>query len=302
MSQTPNQALLNNGVNFVPTLHNDTYPFISPLNLNLSGRAVFITGASKGIGRSTALAFARAGASNIIIAARSALSELSSELTAAASAAGHPEPQILTLTLDVSDEDGVAAAASAVTERVGRLDILVNNAGASDPFIPLIESNPKEWWRTYEVNVKGPYLTLHALLPLMGRTVDGLKTVLNVSSIGAHVLSEGSAYQTGKLAILRLTEFVAQEEKEKGFIAISIHPGGVATDLAMNLPEYLRPNLVDKPELAGDSIVWLTGERKEWLSGRYVSCNWDMQELLAKQDEIVKGDLLKVRMAVKIPE
>lgn len=56
--------------------------------------------------------------------------------------------------------------------------------------------------------------------------------------------------------------------------------------------------LTDKPEVAGDTIVYLTQEKRDWLAGRYISCTWDMPEFLAKKDEIVSGDKLKVRMAV----
>lgn len=56
--------------------------------------------------------------------------------------------------------------------------------------------------------------------------------------------------------------------------------------------------LVDKPEMAADTIAFLTAERREWLQGRYISCNWDMEELLAQRDEIVSKDLLKFRMAL----
>ncbi len=56
--------------------------------------------------------------------------------------------------------------------------------------------------------------------------------------------------------------------------------------------------LTDTPEIASDTIVYLTQNRQTWLAGRYVSCTWDMPELFAKKDEVVKGDLLKVRMSV----
>jgi hypothetical protein len=56
--------------------------------------------------------------------------------------------------------------------------------------------------------------------------------------------------------------------------------------------------LIDKPEMAVDSLVFLTQERREWLAGRYLSLNWDMPTLLSMKDEIVKGDKLKVRLVV----
>lgn len=58
--------------------------------------------------------------------------------------------------------------------------------------------------------------------------------------------------------------------------------------------------LTDSPELAADTIVFLTKGKRDWLAGRYVACPWNMEEFLAKREEIVKGDLLKVRMAVEV--
>ena len=70
------------------------------------------------------------------------------------------------------------------------------------------------------------------------------------------------------------------------------------TELAGNMPKDAHHLLKDQPQLAADSVVWLTGEKREWLAGRYVSVTWNMKELLEKKDEIIKADLLKVRMAV----
>ena len=64
------------------------------------------------------------------------------------------------------------------------------------------------------------------------------------------------------------------------------------------MPEDKHVALIDTPELAADTLVWMTKERRLWLSGRYVSCTWDMTELEAKKDEIVRGDKLKVKMVV----
>ena len=70
------------------------------------------------------------------------------------------------------------------------------------------------------------------------------------------------------------------------------------TELAGNMPKETHGILTDKPEVAGHTIVWLTQRKQEWLAGRYVSCTWDMGELFGMKEEVVKGDLLKVRMAV----
>lgn len=81
-------------------------------------------------------------------------------------------------------------------------------------------------WKTWEVNIKGIYLTTRALLPLMLATKDGLLTVLNVSSIGAHNQMPGaSGYQCGKLAVLRFSEFLNLDYAEHDLLSFSIHPG-----------------------------------------------------------------------------
>ncbi|KAL8738002.1 MAG: hypothetical protein Q9181_001141 [Wetmoreana brouardii] len=127
------------------------------------------------------------------------------------------------------------------------------------------------------------------------------KTILNMTSAGAHALSHGgSAYQSTKLAILRFSEFTNAEYGEQGIVAFSLHPGGVPTDLAGGMPQAMRDALlIDTLELAANTTVYLTHKRQEWLRGRYVAATWDMEEFFKKKDEIVEKDLLRVRMAVE---
>jgi NAD(P)-dependent dehydrogenase (short-subunit alcohol dehydrogenase family) len=289
------------GSDFTPTIHHDTYPAIDPARqASLLGRHVFISGASRGIGRATALSFAKAGASAIAIGARSDLQALEREILAAAKAA-HPElqpPRVVRVALDVAEPASVGIAAAQLEKDLdGRLDILINNAGYLETALPVAASDPDEWWKTLTINLRGPYLVGRALLPWMLR--GGEKTIINTSSIGAHRVRPGmSGYQISKLALLRLTEFLAVEYADQGLLAYAIHPGGVLTALGERMPAYTHTILVDQPELAGDTLAFLAAERRDWLAGRYVSVNWDMGEFLAKAEEIVRGDLLKVRMAV----
>jgi NAD(P)-dependent dehydrogenase (short-subunit alcohol dehydrogenase family) len=143
---------------FVPTTHHDTYPFISPSNVDLSGKSVFITGASKGIGKIIALSFAKAGCSRIAVVARTGIDDLKRQILAAAQAAGRPDPLILAIALDVTSETGVAAAASAVSDAFGGiLDIFINNAGRSSAMVPLTDTKVDDWWATWELNIRATY-------------------------------------------------------------------------------------------------------------------------------------------------
>lgn len=72
----------------------------------------------------------------------------------------------------------------------------------------------------------------------------------------------------------------------------------MATELADALPAEIKQFLIDTPELPADTLVWLTAERREWLAGRYVCGQWDMEEVLGKREKIVQEDHLKMRMAV----
>lgn len=283
---------------FVPTSHHDTYPAISTSNFNLSGKSVLVAGASRGIGKTTAIHLAQAGASRIAIGARSPLNGTAAEIKSAAVAAGHPEPMVLPLSLDVLSKASVEAAFATLAKAFdGVLDVLIANAGWCDFFIPIHETEPKKWTHTTNVNLNGAYLCTRYALPLILKSET--KTIILVSSVGATYVSPGaSAYQVSKLALCRFAEFVDQEYHTQGVIAIASHPGGVQTELAKVIPGEYQKFLIDTEELAADHMVWLAERRREWLSGRLVYSNWDVTELEAKKDEIVEKDLLKFRIAL----
>ena len=98
---------------------------------------------------------------------------------------------MLSLKLDVADERSVQAAANELENAFGRLDILCNNAGYLEDWAKVAESKVDEWWRVWEINVKGVYLCSRGLLPLMLK--GGLKTILNTSSIGGNIVAPGAS-------------------------------------------------------------------------------------------------------------
>ncbi|KIK71673.1 hypothetical protein GYMLUDRAFT_211961 [Collybiopsis luxurians FD-317 M1] len=296
---SPTNLPLHTGVAFVPTIRHNTYDTISPLNADLSGKFVLVTGASKGIGRAISVAYAQAGVSGLALTARN-MSGLEATRKACLEAQ-HPGQhlQVLLLSTDVTDTAGVHSALEQVKDTFQRLDIVVNNAGIMDDFYNIGDVDPNEWWDIWTVNVKGLFNVTRAALPLLISSANGLKTIVNLTTHAAHFLEPGvSAYQTSKLAILRLSELIVAEYEEKNILCYAIHPGSIATDMAARLPEHYMIFLEDTPELAAHSIVFYTKERRDWLAGRYISAQWDVNDLLAKKGEIIAGDKLKVRMVV----
>ncbi|KAM0425852.1 hypothetical protein ACHAPT_008790 [Fusarium lateritium] len=282
-------------------VHNDTYPAISPSNFDFDGVSVLITGASRGLGLAMATSFAKAGASQIAIGARSDLSAASASILEAAFKAGRKRPTILTLNMDVSDPSSVDAAVAKVHSEFGRLDIVINSAGVLTGSGKIVDSDPEGWMRNFDINSKGFYLVLRAFIPLLIDS-DGKKTIINVSSVGAHCSTPTlSGYQISKLATLRLSEFATVEYRDEGLVVYCIHPGSIATEMVLQQwpqsPE-LSAAFADTPELAGDSIVYLTSEKRDWLAGRYINVTWDLPELMGKKEWIIAGDKLKVRLSV----
>lgn len=199
------------GTTFTATIRRATYPDIDPATNKpgCCGKSVLITGAGKGIGRSVAIPYAKAGTSHIAIAARtiSEASAVCAEAVEETKRAGEQGPQVLPLRIDVCDRSSIDVAASTINNEWPRLDILVNNAGYLAHFAPVIEGDESDWWGTWEVNIRNVYWVTKALLPLMLKSSD--KTVVNVTSTGALALSPGaSAYQASKLAVMRLTEYL----------------------------------------------------------------------------------------------
>lgn len=166
---------------------------------------------------------------------------MAEELRAAARDAGRDASalRVVCVEVEASSPESVAAAAAAVARECGGrpLDVVVQNAGVLGTFERIADADPDEWWRAYEVNVKGQFLAAKYFLPLLlAGGGGGLRTFVTVASVGAHLVSEGlSHYQSGKLANLRIAEFVDREYGAEGVSAWCVHPGNVLTDMAGGL-------------------------------------------------------------------
>lgn len=207
MAGPPNLSRM--GLSFTSKIHRDTYAEIDPGTgpAPCAGKTVLVTGAAGMMGRAIATSYARAGASRIAITDREDATATGTQAAQAAAAAGRQGVEIVVLKLDVCDYASIERVAAELETKWGHIDILVNNAGHLSAFEPVGCDDRHEWWRTWEVNVRGVYWVIRVLLPLLLRGTD--KTVVNLTSLGALALTPGaSAYQLSKLAVLRLSEYL----------------------------------------------------------------------------------------------
>ena len=188
--------------------------------MELKGAVVAVTGASAGIGRACALAFARAGARLALTARRV---DRLQEVAAAVAPA-----EVLVQAADVADAAQVRGFVDATVARFGRLDVLVNNAGFG--VRGSVEETPDEdYRRLMEANYYGTVYGCRAAVPIMRR--QGAGVIINVSSIVGHrSLPGGAAYAATKAAQVSLTESLRVELRGTGVYACSVHPVGTSTE------------------------------------------------------------------------
>ena len=189
--------------------------------MNLTGKAVLITGASRGIGAAAAREFAAAGA-NVALASRGG--------EAIADLAGEIGGRAVAIPCDVSRYWEVQAAVEACAGTFGSLDVLVNNAGVIEPIAHLADSDPEGWAQAVSVNLIGVYHGMRAALPVMLAAGGG--TILTVSSGAATAPVEAwSQYCASKAGAAMLTRCADKENRDDGIRAMGLSPGTVATEM-----------------------------------------------------------------------
>ena len=189
--------------------------------MDMTGKTVLITGASRGIGAETARVFAGAGASVVLMArGGDAIGALAEEIGAQAAA----------VTGDVSNNADVEAAVSECVSRFGGLDVLVGNAGALEPISHLGDAAPDAWGKVIDINLKGVFYGMRAALPVMKSAGGG--SILTISSGAAHGPVEAwSHYCASKAGAAMLTRCLDHEEAQHGIRAMGLSPGTVATQM-----------------------------------------------------------------------
>ncbi|MDD7909853.1 SDR family oxidoreductase [Pseudovibrio exalbescens] len=190
----------------------------------VEGKRVIITGASRGIGEAAARLLAEQGA-KVVLAARGgeAIKKIAEEIVAAGGEAS-------AFPCDVSSYTAVAALVKHTVDTFGGVDVLVNNAGVIEPIAPLIESDPEEWAKVVDINIKGVYYGMRAAAPEMLKVGGG--TIINISSGAAYAPLDGwSQYCTTKAGALMLTRSGHKELGDKGIRVVGLSPGTVATEM-----------------------------------------------------------------------
>jgi 3-hydroxy acid dehydrogenase / malonic semialdehyde reductase len=225
---------------------------------SLQGKTVFVTGASSGIGRSTAIAFAREG-SRLLVCARgpNALEELRQALTSAGASGVHA------FQLDVRDRAEVEAMIANLPSDWREIDVLVNNAGLSRGLAKLYEDDPQNWDEMIDTNVKGLLYVTRNVVP--GMVARGRGHVINLGSTAAYITyANGAVYCATKAAEKSISEGLKIDLIGTAVRVTSVDAGMVETNFskvrfrgdearAAKVYENITPL---QPEDVADAIVW----------------------------------------------
>lgn len=214
---------------------------------NLSKPKALITGASSGIGKATALEFAKAGI-DVALVSRSY-----DKLTAVASAAAATGVEAKAYELDLAKVGQVSEQIQSIAKDFGGIDILVNNAGIG--YIGTLSETPlADWLEVINLNLTSVFQCIVGILPTMQSRASG--TIINVASIaGKQPFPGWGAYNVSKAGLIALSKTVAAEERDRGIRVTAICPGAVATELWDALDSDFDRKVMLTPQIVAQSIL-----------------------------------------------
>ena len=241
--------------------------------LSFSDRVVFVTGASRGIGRAIALVFARVGAKVALV------SRTVEQLKEVADEVNELGGKALVLPTDVAVASEVDRAVEHVVDKWGRLDVLINNAGLID-FGPLDQIEPAAWDRVIGANLTGAYLCSRAAAAVMKRQQDG--RIVNITSVSAQTggVSGGVHYTASKGGLAAMTKTLARDLAPHGITVNAISPGQIDAD-----PELLSPDQrkevtamiplgrLGEPEEIAYAALFLASPMADYITGTTIDVN-----------------------------
>ena len=226
----------------------------------LKNKVTLITGASQGLGKALALAFAKEGA-QVVVNARSEES-----IRPVAEEVEGTGAEVLAVAADVSKSADVERMVNETVERFGKIDVLINNAGLLGPRVRIEDYPEDEWRRVIDANLTGPFLVSKAAIPHLP---EGGSIINVVSGVSVEGRAEWGAYSASKFGVEGLTQILAAELEERGIRVNAVDPGGMRTDMrAAAYPEEDPATRIAPEEntavflyLASDDSKDVTGER-----------------------------------------
>ncbi|KAJ5190952.1 uncharacterized protein N7498_009937 [Penicillium cinerascens] len=262
---------------FTSVWRNGPYEAISPSRpeLSASGKTVIITGAGSGIGRATAVAFARAGADKLVLIGRNEAPLVETQKSLECGSSVHAA--------DVTDEKAIAEIAAST----GKWDVMILAAGYVGRPASIRDSSVDDWWKSFETNVKGTMIATKAFLPTANPTRAAVVALTAAVVFPAARLINLSAYISSKLTLIKMMEFLAAENPT--VFAAALHPGMVDTNILRSSGADPSKLPMDSVDLPAEFMVWLTSPEATFLNGRCAWANWDVDELKAKADKIESG-------------
>lgn len=256
----------------------------------LKNKKIIITGGGRGIGLEVAHAFAKEGATLLLV------SRTESELRNAQQSLEKWGTEIRIFCGDISQKACATEIVQFAKEDFCGVDVLVNNAAIIEPIGSFIENSLEMWEKAIQINLLGPVYLSHAVLPLMLK--QGRGKIINVSG-GGEVSPRFSGYGSSKAALIRFTESVAEELKETGVTMNIIAPGPSQTKIAEQivasgaLPLQL---FSDSYEPITRMFLFLASEKSDGITGKLLSARWDdLAWLESQKKQLMESDVFAVR-------
>ena len=242
------------------------------MTTELEGKVGLVTGGTSGIGRETAVLFAKAGAKVVISGRREREGEETIELVRAAGGDG------LFVKADVSKAYEVDALVQKAVEKFGRLDVAFNNAGIEGVWVPIVRQSEEDWDRTININLKGVWLCLKYEIRQMLKQ-GGVGAIVNMGSINGLIGAAGAAaYSASKHGVIGLTKTAALENARSGIRVNAVCPGVIETPMAKRIfgaPRVHKYVLgchpigrFGRPAEIAEAVVWMCSDRASFMTGQ----------------------------------